>query len=134
MTAPILEKSRRRSYTNVDHQRTSEIWMTRADFMKYYRLMHIAADVECLLNPRSKKPPSGRYIDVLAYKEKAVKAGHKGAAATSHAVWSIMHDEKFLEEWRDMVLYEADDERRTRGLERFEAGTFILLLSAKEGH
>ena len=121
--APILEKSLRRSYnTDIKYQRTSEIWPTRADFMRYYRLMHIAADVEWLLNPRSKKPPSGRYVDALAHKKKAEDLGLTGTAATSHAVWAIMHDGKFLEEWRDMIAHESNDEGRTCGLERFQAG------------
>ncbi|VDB82893.1 unnamed protein product [Peniophora sp. CBMAI 1063] len=131
LTAPILERALRRSYFEVLYQRTSEIWKTRADFMTYYRLMHIAADVEWLLNPRTSKPPSGRYVDAVAYKEKALQAGHKNGAATSHAVWSIMDDEGFLEEWRNMVAFEADDERRTRGLERFEAGHILTRLVHK---
>ena len=125
MLAPILQITHRLNYNEVDYKRTSGIWTTHAEFQRYYRLMHIAADVEWLLNPRTAKPPSGRYIDVLAYKEDALKAGHKNAAATSHAVWSIMEKEKILDEWRDMVRREAGDERRAHGLERFEAGTSI---------
>ena len=50
MLAPILQITHRLNYNEVDFERTSGIWTTHAGFQRYYRLMHIAADVEWLLS------------------------------------------------------------------------------------
>ena len=93
LTAPILSRIDRRRYTEYVHKRTSDIWKTRADFEPYYELLQKAAAIDWFIGSHpGKMAPANLCIDVLAYKERAVKAAHKGVAAVSHAVWSIMSE------------------------------------------
>ncbi|KAL5636850.1 hypothetical protein ACGC1H_000726 [Rhizoctonia solani] len=112
MLSAILSLSGKRDYPRYKYKRTSDIFPTRTDLLRYMEISLLLNEVENLL--AGVGPPQGAKFDRLKASQSIIN------------IWETHWDR-----WNLLVAYLKDKSHRERGLERFEEGYLLTRLAYK---
>ncbi|CAE6500685.1 unnamed protein product [Rhizoctonia solani] len=112
MLSAILSFSGKRNYPAYEYKRTTDVFPTRTDLLRYMEISLLLNEVENLLAGAGQ--PQGVKFDRLKASQDAIN------------IWETHWDR-----WNLLVAYLKDKSHRERGLERFEEGYLLTRLAYK---
>ncbi|KEP50646.1 putative coiled-coil protein MTMR15 [Rhizoctonia solani 123E] len=112
MLSAILSLSGKRNYPTYEFKRSSDIFPTRTDLLRYMEISLLLNEVENLLAGVGQ--PQGAKFDRLKASQDVIN------------IWETHWDR-----WNLLVAYLKDKSHRERGLERFEEGYLLTRLAYK---
>ncbi|KAH7343716.1 hypothetical protein B0J17DRAFT_643633 [Rhizoctonia solani] len=112
MLSAILSLSGKRNYPAYEYKRTTDIFPTRVDLLRYMEISLLLSEVENILAGAGQ--PQGAKFDGLKASQDVLN------------IWETHQDR-----WNILVAYLKDKSHRERGLERFEEGYLLTRLAYK---